>query len=222
MAGSDGKRLVRIGMFIDGGYFDEVSRYYKFGHARGTRLSLDGLQRFIRKTVADWEESELSLCPIVEAHYFRGRFSANDAEAAGKLKDQAVFDDVLIRTDIHQHYLPVSTNTGQPPKERGVDLRLALEVYDMAVHGRFDVVALVACDSDYVPLLRKLAETGVRTLVLAWDFRYEFDDLQGRRRLKETRTSQALIEACTYPVMMTALIDDRSRKDEQLVQQLFV
>jgi hypothetical protein len=39
--------IVRIAVFIDGGYFDEVSRYYKFRHPRGLRLSFAGLHTLI-------------------------------------------------------------------------------------------------------------------------------------------------------------------------------
>jgi len=41
-------KLTRIAVFIDGGYFDEVSRYYRFAHRRASRLSLTGLQTLAR------------------------------------------------------------------------------------------------------------------------------------------------------------------------------
>jgi uncharacterized LabA/DUF88 family protein len=214
-------RMVRIAVFYDGGYFDEVSRYYKYGHPRRARLSLEGVASFIRFKVAELERVSEELCPVVESHYFRGRFSASEAEAAGKLKDQALFDDVLIRGEIAQHYLPVTSAPGERPTEHGVDLRLALEAYDLAAHGRYDVLALIGCDGDYVPLVRKLSGLGVRTLVLAWDFRYEFDDQQGRRKVKETRTSQALLDICTWFLYMPQVIDEAASGDER-VSELFV
>jgi uncharacterized LabA/DUF88 family protein len=217
---SDGK-LVRIAVFFDGGYFDEVSRFYKFQHARKARLSVQGIQAFIRDAVANREKTDESYCQIVEAHYFRGRFSASDAAAAGKLEDQAAFDDILIRAGIVQHYLPMRMSQGRP-QEMGIDVWLSLEAFDLAVHKRFDVLALIGCDADYVPLTRKLSGIGTRTMVLAWDFQYEFTDAQGAVKRRETRTAQALIEACTYPVMMTAIVDDRSKKDDAAVRGLFV
>jgi uncharacterized LabA/DUF88 family protein len=218
---SDGK-LVRIAVFFDGGYFDEVSRFYKFQHSRRARLSVQGIQAFIRHAVADKEKTDESYCQIVEAHYFRGRFSASDAAAAGKLEDQAAFDDILIRAGIVQHYLPMRISQQGRPQEMGIDVWLSLEAFDLAVHKRFDVLALIACDADYVPLARKLSGIGTRTMVLAWDFQYEFTDWQGVAKRRETRTAQALIDGCTYPVMMTAIIDDRSKKDDAVVRGLFV
>jgi len=46
----------------------------------------------------------------------------------------------------------------------------------------------VVCDSDYVLLARKLSAIGTRTMLLAWDFSYEYTDQQGIKRRKETRT----------------------------------
>lgn len=214
--------LVRVGVFLDGGYFDEVSRYYKFGHERGSRLSIEGVNTFIRYRIADLEDVDAIHCQVTESHYFRGRFSANDAEAAGKLKDQASFDDILIRSGIVQHYLPVSTSPHGPPKERGIEVELSLTAFERALHGCVDVVALIGCDRDYVPLMRRLASHGVRTALLAWDFSYEYDDHHGRHRTKETRTSQALFEAATYAVRMADLIEKGSKKDERLINGLFV
>ena len=58
---SNGK-LVRVAVFIDGGYFDEVSRYYKFGHDRGSRLSLEGTNAFIRRITAEKEQVDEAAC----------------------------------------------------------------------------------------------------------------------------------------------------------------
>lgn len=220
MSNTNREELTRVALFIDGGYFDEVSRYYKFGHERGARLSVEGLRDFVRHTVAEYEGVDDSLCPVTEAHYFRGRFSAADADAAGKLRDQAAFDDILIRANVQTHYLPVVTTPSGAPRERGIDISLSLEAFDLAVNKGYEVLALVACDGDYAHVLRKLTGVGVRTMVLAWNFRYEHSDPRGRSRTRETRTAQALIDACTYPVLMAPRIDEA--RDDEDVEELFV
>jgi len=217
---SEGK-MIRIAVFFDGGYFDEVSRFYKYHHGRASRLSIEGLSAFIRRMASEKEKVDESYCQVVESHYFRGRFSAAQAEAAGKLKDQAVFDEVLIRAGIVQHYTPVAMTQGQP-RERGIDVWLSLEAFDLAVHKRFDVLTLVGCDGDFVPLVRKLSGIGIRTMLLAWDFKYQYEDAGGRKIMRETRTAQTLIDACTYPVMMVPIIDDRSKRGDALIDGLFV
>lgn len=210
-------KLVRIAIFYDGGYFNAVSDYYKFGHSRRARLSFDGLNRFVRREIAEREKVDESYCQIVEAHYFRGRFSADAAEQAGKLKEAHAFDDVLIRAGIVQHYLPMA-EFGKVPQEKGIDVWLSLEAFDLAVHKRFNVLALVGCDGDYVSLVRKLNSIGTRVMLLGWDFEYQ--DQSGRKR--STRTAHALISNTTYPIMMHTLIDDRTRQSDPLINGLFL
>ncbi len=76
-----------------------------------------------------------------------------------------------------------------------------------------DVLALVACDSDYVPLVRKLNSIGTRVMLMAWDFNTD---------RSETRTSQALINECSYPTMMHEVIDNRANARDPVIDGLFV
>jgi uncharacterized LabA/DUF88 family protein len=219
---NDSGKLTRTAVFFDGGYFHEVSNYYCYEHDRRKRISVRGLHDFIRHEIKLRENVEdESRCQIVESHYFRGRFSAQESHDKNLLLGQATFDDVLIREGIVQHYLPV-TRTPDGVKESGIDVWLSLEAFDLAVHKRFDVLALVACDGDYVPLMRKLNGIGTRTMVISWDFEYEYPKGTGKKRV--TRTSQALIEASTYPVIMATRIDSRETKkdEERYIRGLFV
>lgn len=212
--------IVRIGVFFDGGYFNEVSNYYKFAHARQSRLSIQGVHNFIRHKAAEKEGVDVALCQIVDSHYFRGRFTTDSVVQAGKIEDERRFDEVLMRAGVVSHYLPLD-ESGARPQERGIDLWLSLEAFDLAVRKDFEIVALVACDGDYVPLVHKLNGLGTRVMLLAWDFTYDYE-WQGESRHKETRTSIQLIEAATYPLMMHQIIDDRSSRDDPAVKGLFI
>lgn len=206
-------KLTRIGIFYDGNYLFHVSNYYQYHHERRARISISGLHRFVRQQVAECEGTDARYCQIVDAHYFRGRLRAADAEDMDLLFKERVFDDVLVREGVTTHYLPLSREG-----EKGIDVWLALEAFDLAIAGRFDVMVLVACDGDFQPLLRKLNTTGTRVLVLGWDFRYV--DRNGNER--ETRTAQVLLEEASYPVMMAPIIDDRGRRGDPLINSLFV
>jgi cold shock CspA family protein len=81
-----------------------------------------------------------------------------------------------------------------------------------------DVLVLVACDGDYIPLVRKLNTIGTRVMLISWDFNY-IDD-QNNERL--TRTSQQLLEEVAFPVAMHEIIDNRVEGKEALVNALFV
>jgi len=206
-------RLTRIGIFYDGNFFFHVSNFYHYHHERRARISIGGLHAFVRQQVADCEKSDPRYCQIVDAHYFRGRLRAADAEDRDLLYKERVFDDVLVREGVTTHYLPL-TREG----EKGIDVWLALEAFELAIYKRFDVIVLVVCDGDFLPLVRKLNTLGTRVMVLGWDFRY-FDP-NGNER--ETRTAQVLLDEVTYPIMMHPIIEDRARQRDPLINGLFV
>jgi cold shock CspA family protein len=193
--------LTRIAVFYDGNFFFKVSNYYHYTHERKARIDVAGLHDFIKAEIARLEKIDPKLCQIVDAHYFRGRLSAKEADEREKLYGERVFDEVLMRHGITAHYLPLGPNG-----EKGIDVWLALEAFELAIYKRFDVLVLIACDSDFVPLVRKLNTLGTRVMLLGWDFK--FVDDTGREQ--ETRTSQLLLNEVTYPVEMNAKIDART------------
>lgn len=211
-------RLTRIGVFYDGNYFLHVSNYYNYSHERRSRISISGLHAFIRRQVAEEEGVNERLCQIVDAHYFRGRLNAHEANQRGnQLFYDRLFDDILMSEGVVTHYLPVKTYQGYR-QEKGIDVWLALEAFELAQYKKFDVVVLITSDGDYVPLIRKLNTIGSRIMVLSWDF--EFQNEQGEKQV--TRTSQDLLEEVSYPVAMHELIDNRIRKNDTVIQNLFV
>jgi len=205
-------KLTRIGVFYDGNYFSHVSNYYMYYHSRKARISIPGLHQFLIAEASKAEDSITRHCRIVDAHYFRGRLSASEAKSRDALYRERVFDEVLMREGIITHYLPLSGGG-----EKGIDVWLALEAFELAIYKRFDVSVLIAGDGDYLPLIRKLNTLGTRVMVLGWDFTYT--DKTGVE--KTTRTAQTILDEATYPVLMNAAIDDRSRKSDPLINNLF-
>ncbi|MBU6341630.1 MAG: NYN domain-containing protein [Bacteroidetes bacterium] len=212
------QKLTRIGVFYDGNYFLHVSNYYAYHHERRSRLSIAGLHEFVRQKIADEDNKDFHLSQIVDAHYFRGRLSAQEASAEGnRLFYDRLFDDILMMEGVTTHYLPVRTVAGYR-QERGIDVWMALEAFELTLHKKFDVVVLIASDSDFVPLVRKLHTLGVRVMLVTWD--YEYYDEEGRRR--STVTSSYLWDEVTYPVAMHNVIDDATEDDLFPVSRLFV
>ncbi|WP_234733781.1 NYN domain-containing protein [Tellurirhabdus bombi] len=211
-------KLTRIAVFYDGNYFLHVSNYYNYSHERRSRISISGLHEFIRHQVAEEENTDIRLCQIVDAHYFRGRLNAHEASQRGnQLFYDRLFDDILMSEGVVTHYLPVKTFQGNR-QEKGIDVWLALEAFELTFYKHFDVLVLITADGDYVPLIRKLNTLGTRAMVLSWDFEY-FND-EGERMV--TRTSQDLLEDVSYPVAMHDLIERNLRNNEPLIQNLFV
>ncbi len=210
--------MIKVGVFYDGNYFFRVSSYYAYGHPRKSRLSISGIHDFIRHQVSNKEDKDKDLCRIVDAHYFRGRLGASEASQRGDtLYWDRVFDDILMSENVTTHYLPVKTIDGQK-QEKGIDVLLALEAFELAFYKKFDVLVLIASDGDYVPLIRKLNTLGTRVMVLSWDF--EYTDDTGRKFA--TRTSQDLLEEATYPIIMHDLIDNRIHRNDPMINNMFV
>lgn len=209
-----GTPLLRIGIFYDGSFLHHVSSYYKFVHERRQRLSMPGLQEFIRAKAAEFEGVDRRHARIVASHYFRGRFPAPLSQANDKLYSERLFDDVLIGEGIQMHYMPVSGN-----REMGIDVALALECFDESSRGIFDVVALVAGDGDFAPLAQRLSRMGVRVMVVGWTF--EYTDAQNGG-LHQTTTSMRLISEATYPIAMHEAMNAPVDTPDPLLRQLFV
>lgn len=209
--------LTKIAVFYDGNFFTHVSNFYAYAHERKARINIQGLHDFIRHRVADEEQTDVRYCQIVDAHYFRGRRSPTLGDSAF-LYGERLFDTVLMRAGVVMHYLPLVQLPDGRIIEKGIDVSLALEAFESAMLKRYDILALLAGDSDYVPLVRKLAVAGTRVLLLGFDAKY-VDENQNER---QTRTAQTLLDVCTYPVMVSTLIDDRAHRNSKLVDGLFV
>jgi len=209
--------LVRIGVFYDGNYFLHVSNYYNYFHQRKKRLNIAGLHDFIRNLVGREEDVDPRYCQVIEAHYFRGRISAQEASQRGnQLYNDRVFDDILMSEGVVTHYLPIRTRGGKKD-DKSIDVCLALEALELAFYKRFNILVLITSDGDYVPLIRKLNSLGTKVMVLSWDFDYTDDT--GREVV--TRTSQDLIREVTYPIAMHELINSGLKANDKLVVNLF-
>ncbi len=212
-------KLIRIGVFYDGNYFLQVSNYYAYAHTRRKRINISGLHEFIRHQVADEESNDAKFCQIIDAHYFRGRLSATEASQKGDmLYYDRVFDDILMSEGVTTHYLPIRVNPDGSKQEKGIDVWLALEAFELAFYKRFNVLVLIASDGDYVPLVRKLNTLGTRVMVLSWDLEYANESGQKFT----TRTSQNLLEEASYPISMHEIIENRVKKNDPLINNLFV
>ena len=208
----------RIGVFYDGNFLLHASNYYNYIHPVKRRLSLGGLHNFIRHRVAEEEGIEPSKCQIAQAHYFRGRLNAAEAAQRGnQLYNDRVFDDILMSEGIQPHYLPLRNLQGKK-EERGIDVWLSLEAYELAMTGRIDTVVLIVSDTDYTPLMRKLTGLGLRIMLLSW----EFEDVNDDSVKMVTKTSHELLSLATYPVAMHDVINYGVQQNNPLISEMFV
>ncbi|HPF91375.1 MAG TPA: NYN domain-containing protein [Flavobacteriales bacterium] len=214
-----GNQALKVGVFYDGSYYTHVSNYYNYVHDHRRRIHIGGLHDYVRHMVAEREGTKPNLCHIIDAHFFRGRFSAREAnEKPNQLYHDRVFDDVLMYNNVQTHYLPLKDMMGRK-KEKGIDVLMALETYELCMLKRYDVVVLVASDGDHVPLVRKLHALGCKTMLLGWDF--EFTDAETGEQ-QYTRTSTDLWNEVTYALPMHDLIDEGLKEEDELIMDCFV
>lgn len=207
-----------IGIFYDGNFLLHASNYYNYVHPERRRLSINGLHQFIRHRVSEEEEIDVKKCQITEAHYFRGRLNASEASQRGnQLYNDRVFDDILMSEGVQTHYLPLRNLFGRK-EERGIDVWLSLEVFELSLLRKLDVVVLIVSDTDYVPLVRKLNKLGVRVMLLSWEFEYNNDE--GTKVV--TKTSHELLQLAAYPVPMHDVIECGISQNNPLIMNLFV
>ncbi|GHV84723.1 hypothetical protein AGMMS50230_03310 [Spirochaetia bacterium] len=206
--------VLRIGIFYDGYYFYKISNYYKYEHERKARISISGLHDFIKHETAKFTGLDIRQCQIIDAHYFKGRSSAR--EMGEKVQSERVFEDILMRENIVTHYLPLRYNENNVAQEKGIDVWLALEAYELAIYKHFDILVLVAGDGDYVPLVRKLHTLGTQVMLISWEFSYHNESGD----MMETKTSRQLQEEVFYSVAMHQRVDQNS--DDEYVRSLFV
>lgn len=187
-----------IGVFYDGDFFARVSGYYNHGHERRARITFSGMHAYIRADLAKEEDSAAKYCQI-DAHYYRGRARASEAGSRDLLLVERQFDDVLLREGVKPHYWPFGHGG-----DKGADVMLTLDAYEMSVQNKYDVVVLVTGDGNFLPLVRRLKSRGVRVMVMGWNFKSI--DAAGQER--DAVTSVSLLEESTYPRLMSKIIDE--------------
>jgi cold shock CspA family protein/uncharacterized LabA/DUF88 family protein len=205
--------VLRIGIFYDGYYFYKVSNYYKYEHTRKSRISINGLHEFIRNEISMLTKTDIKQCQIIDAHYFKGRSSAR--ELGEKIQSERIFEDILMRENIVNHYLPLMYGENNSAQEKGIDVWLALEAYELAIYKHFDILVLVAGDGDYVPLVRKLHTLGTQVMLICWDFTF----LNESGKPGETKTSRQLLDEVFYSVPMYQRIE---QNNSVYIKNLFV
>lgn len=222
-------KLTRIAMFIDGSFFLQVNTYYKYHHNVGKSFYYSGFTDYVRHKVAQLEHSRYNLCQVVEAHWFRGRYPTAALEQRYSdtqrrlevLTNERKMEDTLIYQGIVSHYYPlqIDSETGEA-SEKSLDTWFALEALDLTVARKFDVVVIVGGDSNYHHLVSKLNGLGVRVMVLGWNIQYETDSPNGPRR-RYIKTSQLLMDECSYPVWLDRIIDQGVDSGDKIVMNMF-
>lgn len=159
-----------IGIFIDGGYYAKINEGLQ--KQLSIRLDIKSLFQYMREKIAAKYDARLEDAHITEAHYFRGRFRAGDANEKHLLYSERAFEDTLIENDVvfhYKHLRELEKREGITVVEKGIDVWFALETYELATIRKFDFVILVTGDADHEMLVRKLNALKTKVLLLNWN-----------------------------------------------------
>jgi hypothetical protein len=205
--------ILRIGVFIDRSYLLSVSEYYRNIHERHSRISPLGLAAFIQREVAILENVAERYCRIVQQQCFGGLPAMQHSQQPQLLEDDLPFEDELIGANAKA----CSGHRDTRDDEKKAEVEMILNAYVAASRDGVEVVALVADDSCYEPLVRQLNAIGTRSLLLVWRFS-STDTRTGQQR--QTTVAETLIQQANYVLDMTARID-LGIADDPLVKGLF-
>ena len=156
-----------IGVFIDGGYFAKIDE----GLAKKNmgKVNVKGLFQYIPEMISKQFGVDRNLLYITEAHYYRGRFKAGDADSRNLLMKERQFEDTLIENDIIFHYKHLRPLESGGIIEKGIDTWFALDTYELTLYRDFDYVVLISGDADHEMLARKLKALKTHVILLTWD-----------------------------------------------------
>ena len=165
MAHSDN---LSIGVFIDGGYFAKINEGFQ-AKKQALNVNVKALFSFIPEIIGKSFGIARRQLYITEAHYYRGRYRAKDADDRNLLFSERKFEDTLIENDIIFHYKHLRTNPKGGVIEKGVDTWFALDTYEMTLFREFDYVVLISGDADHEMLARKLKALKTHVILMTWD-----------------------------------------------------
>jgi uncharacterized LabA/DUF88 family protein len=157
-----------IGVFIDGGYFAKINEGLQVKKT-AEQVNVKTLFSFIPEIISQKFGIDRKLLYITEAHYYRGRYRAKEANDRNLLMSERKFEDSLIENDIIFHYKHLRTNPKGGVIEKGVDTWFALDTYEMTLFRQFDYVVLISGDADHEMLARKLKALKTHVILMTWD-----------------------------------------------------
>ena len=157
-----------IGVFIDGGYYAKINEGLQ-AKSIASGVNLKELLKYIPEWISKSFAVDRKHLYITEAHYYRGRYRAKDAENKDLLLVERAFEDTLIENDVIFHYKHLREDPRGGVIEKGVDTWFALDTYELTLYRKFDYVVLISGDADHEMLARKLKALKTYTILLTWD-----------------------------------------------------
>jgi uncharacterized LabA/DUF88 family protein len=190
------KAFCRIGIFYDGSYFTYAQEFFYHNRKLGW-MDFQPFHLLIENTVRTYEQGYGNY-KIVHAAWFQGLFASTKAELHQLRRDRMLYHD-LMHAGIDPKYFPMSMSRS----EKGADVALAIDAFQMGIDGQIDIAALVTGDADLIPLVRALLKQGVRVMAVYFEYK------EGEYK---SFINERLLRVCNYSLNVNGLESDRNTK----------
>jgi uncharacterized LabA/DUF88 family protein len=208
------KELAKFGIFYDANYFYHIYKYYQLYHKRQQKINFFGFHALLIRILSKEFNVDRRICTLTELHWFKGLPSTSTASDNALYYDRS-FDVFLLSNGFKLHYLPLWEGLDES-KEKGIDVLYALETYEIALHKSMNVVILVTGDGDFISLVYKLNQLGVRTVLTSWNIEYTENN-----KIFKILTSKKLSQMAYYNLNMNELIDNPDSQHKTYIDNFF-
>jgi uncharacterized LabA/DUF88 family protein len=136
---------------------------------------------------------------VVYAAWYQGLYTAKNASEKNLKLDRNRHQD-LLHAGIEAKFHPMSQTQG----EKGIDVAMAIDIFQIGLEQTMDVAILVTGDGDFVPLVRALMKRGMGVIVAYFEYESE-----GRKSFANER----LKDSCNFVLNINALEKDKDYKN---------
>ncbi len=179
--------LEATAVLIDGGYFKELSKH--FGNDKYLNIDIIKFSKYISIKCGLW---------MREIYFYTAPPFQGTPPTPEEAKRKAGYDKFISKLTRHPE---VTIREGRVQKldgkfaQKGVDTLLVMDLMDLAHHKKYKKVILVACDTDFVPIIKKLQSENKVKVIL----HYYTDKI---RRSKFSMSNE-ILNTCNDKVLLT-------------------
>jgi len=182
-------------VFIDGGYLSKISKH--LGDGTYIDFDLNTLAHVLAKSESLW-------CKKV-FYYTAPPFQA-DPPTKEQITRKSKYDKFIGYLKRIPNFIVREGRCQYVDgdyHQKGVDTLLTMDLFDVCLHEKVDVIILLACDTDFVPILNKLREDKLKVIIF-----YYNDYVRG----SSFSMSNHILTACDKSICMSRKFFDDSKR----------
>jgi len=161
---NENEKKERVVIFLDGSNF-----YHRLKDAE---LNFKELLRFDYRALAEWLAHKRS---IIKCIYYVGLVRK---EKGNKKSEELTRNQQVLFTSLIKQGWEIKTGFmmahDKDYKEKGVDVKLAVDILDMAYQDKYDTAVVVSSDTDLIPGIIRAKELGKRIEYIGFSHRPSF------------------------------------------------